>query len=74
MLNQTNIAMKKSATVRASKEPYRVMVVGDTIISERGLVAIVDDDPCYRVCAAAQRTARVWDAATGKTARRADEA
>jgi DNA-binding NarL/FixJ family response regulator len=45
--------MKKSATVRASKEPHRVMVAGDTIISERGLVAIIADDPRYRVCAAA---------------------
>ena len=45
--------MKTSATVRSGKEPYRVMVVGDTIIGERGLVAIIFDDPRYRVCAAA---------------------
>lgn len=46
--------MKTSATVRSGKEPYRVMVVGDTIIGERGLVAIIFDDPRYRVCAAAR--------------------
>lgn len=45
--------MKTSATVRSGKEPYRVMVVGDTIIGERGLVAIIFGDPRYRVCAAA---------------------
>jgi DNA-binding NarL/FixJ family response regulator len=29
------------------------VAVGDTIISERGLVAIIDDDPRYHVCGAA---------------------
>ncbi len=46
-------AVKKSATVRTGKEPYRVVAVGDTIISEQGLVAIIGRDPRYHVCGAA---------------------
>lgn len=34
-------------------EPIRVMAVGDTIISEQGLVAIIGRDPRYHVCGAA---------------------
>jgi two-component system, NarL family, response regulator NreC len=45
--------LKKSAAVRAGKEPYRVVVVGDTIIGEQGLVAIIGRDPRYHVCGAA---------------------
>ena len=45
--------MKSRATARASTEPYRVVVVGDTIISEQGLVAIIGRDPRYDVCGAA---------------------
>jgi two-component system response regulator NreC len=45
--------LKKSAAVRAGKEPYRVVAVGDTIIGEQGLVAIIGRDRRYRVCGAA---------------------
>ncbi len=45
--------MKSPAPVRAGKEPYRVVAVGDTIISEQGLVAIIGRDPRYHVCGAA---------------------
>jgi response regulator of citrate/malate metabolism len=45
--------MKSRATARAGTEPYRVVVVGDTIISEQGLVAIIGRDPRYHVCGAA---------------------
>ena len=45
--------MKSPAQVRAGKEPYRVVAVGDTIISEQGLVAIIGRDPRYNVCGAA---------------------
>src|SRR6266446_2058252 len=47
--------VKKSATARAGEgtELYRVVAVGDTIISEQGLVAIIGRDPRYRVCGAA---------------------
>ena len=45
--------MKKGATGRADAAPYRVVAVGDTIISEQGLVAIIGRDPRYEVCGAA---------------------
>jgi len=45
--------LKKAAPFRAGKEPYRVVAVGDTIISEQGLVAIIGRDPRYGVCGAA---------------------
>jgi DNA-binding NarL/FixJ family response regulator len=45
--------VKKSAPARAGATPYRVVAVGDTIISERGLVAIIGGDPRYHVCGAA---------------------
>src|SRR6266700_4854327 len=45
--------MKSAAQSRGGKEPCRVMAVGDTIISEQGLVAIIGRDPRYRVCGAA---------------------
>jgi len=45
--------VKSPAPVRAGKEPYRVVAVGDTIISEQGLVAIIGRDPRYHVCGAA---------------------
>jgi two-component system, NarL family, response regulator NreC len=45
--------LKKAAPACAVKEPYRVVVVGDTIISERGLVAIIGSDRRYHVCGAA---------------------
>ena len=43
----------KFPRVDADKEPYRVVAVGDTIISEQGLVAIIGRDPRYHVCGAA---------------------
>ena len=46
-------AVKKSAPVRAGEEPRRVIAVGDTIIGEQGLVAIIGRDPRYQVCGAA---------------------
>jgi DNA-binding NarL/FixJ family response regulator len=45
--------LKKSSAARAGKEPYRVVAVGDTIIGEQGLVAIIGRDPRYHVCGAA---------------------
>lgn len=45
--------MKKSAPVRAGTKPCRIVAVGDTIISEQGLVAIIGRDPRYHVCGAA---------------------
>src|SRR5712672_3080178 len=45
--------MKSPASPRRGKEPYRVVAVGDTIISEQGLVAIIGRDPRYHVCGAA---------------------
>ena len=46
--------MKSPAKSRsAGTEPRRVVAVGDTIISEQGLVAIIGRDPRYQVCGAA---------------------
>jgi DNA-binding NarL/FixJ family response regulator len=45
--------MKNSAKTRAGSEPIRVVAVGDTIIGEQGLVAIIGRDSRYRVCGAA---------------------
>ena len=45
--------MKSPASSREGKEPYRVIAVGDTIISEQGLVAIIGRDARYQVCGAA---------------------
>ena len=45
--------VKKSPTPPTGTEPCRVVAVGDPIISEQGLVAIIGRDPCYRVCGAA---------------------
>ena len=45
--------LKKNAVTPTGAQPFRVVAVGDTIISERGLVAIIGSDPRYRVCGAA---------------------
>ena len=45
--------VKQSATTRPGKEPYRVVAVGDTIIGEQGLVAIIGRDRRYQICGAA---------------------
>jgi len=43
----------KTPAKSAGAEPRRVVAVGDTIISEQGLVAIIGRDARYRVCGAA---------------------
>jgi DNA-binding NarL/FixJ family response regulator len=45
--------LKKAGPLPAGKEPCQVVAVGDTIISEQGLVAIIGRDPRYHVCGAA---------------------
>ena len=45
--------MKKSPPVRVGTEPYRVVAIGDTIIGEHGLVAIIGSHPRYQICGAA---------------------
>ena len=45
--------LRKSVPLRAGKEPCRVVAVGDTIISEQGLGAVIDRDPRYPVWGAA---------------------
>ena len=50
---KTSITVKKGATARVSNEPFRVVAVGDTIIGEQGLVAIIGRDPRYHICGAA---------------------
>jgi DNA-binding NarL/FixJ family response regulator len=47
------LILKTPAKSRAGKEPRRVVAVGDTIISEQGLVVIIGRDPRYHVCGAA---------------------
>jgi two-component system, NarL family, response regulator NreC len=45
--------MKKTATARAVFALCRVMVVGDTCVSEQGMAAIVGRDKRYQVCGSA---------------------
>ena len=45
--------VKKRATVRAGAEPCRVVVVGDTCVSEQGMATIVGRDKRYSVCGGA---------------------
>ncbi len=45
--------MKPRALVRVALQPRRVVVIGDTVVSEQGLAAIVSRDARYRVCGAA---------------------
>ena len=45
--------MKKSATARAVFALCRVVVVGDTCISEEGMATIVGRDKRYHVCGSA---------------------
>jgi len=45
--------VKSRAPVRAGKELCRVVAVGDTVIGEQGLVAIIGRDPRFYVCGAA---------------------
>ena len=54
---QTNLldsrTARKSATARAGTEPCRVVVVGDTVVSEQGMATIVGRDERYHVCGGA---------------------
>ena len=50
--------MKKSARVRVILELCRVVVVGDTCVSEEGMAAIVGRDKRYQVCGAAHTFAQ----------------
>src|SRR5437016_3610619 len=45
--------MKKSATVRALFALCRVVVLGDTCVSEEGMAAIVGRDKRYQICGSA---------------------
>jgi len=45
--------VKKSAPARAGTEPCRVVVVGDTVVSEQGMATIVGRDERYHVCGGA---------------------
>jgi two-component system, NarL family, response regulator NreC len=45
--------MKGSSPVRADTEPCRVVVVGDTCVSEEGMATIVGRDGRYHVCGGA---------------------
>jgi len=45
--------VKKSPTPPTGTEPCRLVAVGDTVISEQGLGAVIDRDPRYPVCGAA---------------------
>ena len=44
---------RKTATTCAGTEPCRVVVVGDTCVSEQGMATIVGRDKRYRVCGGA---------------------
>ena len=45
--------MKNSARVRTGAGPYRVVVVGDTCVSQEGMATIVGRDKRYHVCGGA---------------------
>ena len=45
--------MKYRAIACAGKQPYRVVVVGDTCVSEAGMAAIVGRDERYQICGSA---------------------
>jgi hypothetical protein len=45
--------VRKSPTPPTGTEPCRLVAVGDTIISEQGLVAVIERDPRYHVGGAA---------------------
>src|SRR6266581_7636835 len=50
---KTSIAVKKTATARAVLALLRVVVVGDTCVSEEGMATIIGRDKRYRVCGGA---------------------
>jgi DNA-binding NarL/FixJ family response regulator len=45
--------MKKPAPAYAGREPRRIVVVGDDVVSQEGMVAIVGRDKRYHVCGSA---------------------
>lgn len=45
--------MKKAAPDRAGQEPCRVVVVGDTFVSEEGMAAVIKRDKRYQLCGGA---------------------
>jgi len=45
--------VEKSATARVGTEPCKVVVVGDTCVSEEGMATIIGRDKRYRVCGGA---------------------
>jgi hypothetical protein len=45
--------MKLRAAAAAGREPWRVVVVGDTCVSEQGMAAIIGRDKRYHVCGGA---------------------
>ena len=45
--------MKSRAPARSGREPFQVVVVGDTVVSEQGMATIVGHDTRYRVCGTA---------------------
>jgi DNA-binding NarL/FixJ family response regulator len=52
-LLKSHLPVKKSAPARPGAEPCRVVVVGDTCVSEQGLAMIVGRDKRYHVCGGA---------------------
>ena len=52
-LYSRNLTMKSPTKLGAGAKPRRVVVVGDTCVSEQGLAAIVGRDERYRVCGSA---------------------
>ena len=52
-MNSRNQPVKSPAKLGAEAKPRRVVVVGDTCVSEQGLAAIVGRDERYRVCGSA---------------------
>ena len=53
--------MKKSAPARVVFALFRVVVMGDTCISEEGMAAIVGRDQKYQICGSAHRFSDGWN-------------
>src|SRR5713101_10015417 len=53
LICQARPDMKSRATARAGTEPCRIVVVGDTCVSEQGMATIVGHDKRYYVCGGA---------------------
>src|SRR6266481_5599915 len=52
-LYSRSLTMKSPAKLGAGAKPRRVVVVGDTCVSEQGMAAIVGRDKRYHVCGSA---------------------